>query len=200
MSTTDPGTAAGDTTASIDPNHHGDAPSHGMRILPVERAVEWIRAWAELDWPITWETAYATRDKLGWTPAPDDGRFFTTELSTNGQEDGSISQLDGDVSGLTIPLTSLVPKTQRDQTTAPTTWAAYNAYVEQVTQIYGQGTHETGRLGSEQTKWTLPNGAGLNVIASPGLIEAKVKSPSLTKINAQELYYVEKYGEDYVDD
>ncbi|WP_168709525.1 hypothetical protein [Actinomyces procaprae] len=42
-----------------------------MKILPVERAIEWIRAWAELDWPITWETAYATRDKLGRTPAPD---------------------------------------------------------------------------------------------------------------------------------
>ena len=63
MSTTDPGTAPANTT-SVNSNHHADAPSHNLRILPVDRAVEWIRAWAELDWPITWETACAVRDKL----------------------------------------------------------------------------------------------------------------------------------------
>ena len=44
MSTTDPGTAPGDTTAGIGPSHHGDGLPRAMRILPVERAMEWIRA------------------------------------------------------------------------------------------------------------------------------------------------------------
>ncbi|WP_275669549.1 hypothetical protein [Actinomyces procaprae] len=40
MSTTDPGTSPGNTTADVGPNHHGNVPSHGMRILPAERAIE----------------------------------------------------------------------------------------------------------------------------------------------------------------
>ena len=56
-----------------------------MKILPVERAIEWIRAWTDLDWPITWETAYATRDRLGWVPAPDDGRFSSLNYPSTGK-------------------------------------------------------------------------------------------------------------------
>ncbi|WP_136191951.1 hypothetical protein [Actinomyces procaprae] len=61
---TESDSSPGYTTASVDPYHHTDAPaSRSMHVLPVDRAVEWIRAWTKLDWPITWETAYATRDK-----------------------------------------------------------------------------------------------------------------------------------------
>ncbi|CED92138.1 Hypothetical protein AAM4_2306 [Actinomyces succiniciruminis] len=141
MSTTDPDAprpqGAWHDSPTISKSQHP-----GVRILPVERAVAWIRAWAELNWPITWETAYATRDKLGWTPAPDDGRFFTTELSTNGQEDGSISQFEGEASGVNIPLSSVIPEGQEHDRTTPTTWEAYNAYVVAVSRIYGQGKNE----------------------------------------------------------
>ncbi len=197
---TDPGTAPGNATASIVPGHHGDGLPQTVRILPVERAIEWIRAWAELDWPITWETAYATRDKLGWKPAPDDGRFFTTELSANGQVDGSISQFEGEASGANIPLSSVIPVGQENDRSTPTTWEAYNAYVEAVSRIYGQGKKRTGRHGTIQVDWTLPNGVTLNIGALPGLVEAIIESPALTEINEHELHYIEKYGEDYVDD
>ena len=42
-----------------------------------------VRAWTDHAWPMTLQEAFAIRDRLGWMPAPDDGRFFTTRLSTN---------------------------------------------------------------------------------------------------------------------
>ena len=51
---------------------------------------------------MTLQEAFAVRDRLGWTPAPDDGRFFTTKLSTDGQEDGSIDRVDVDAHGRAV--------------------------------------------------------------------------------------------------
>ena len=42
-----------------------------------------VRAWTDHAWLMTLQEAFAIRDRLGWMPAPDDGRFFTTRLSTN---------------------------------------------------------------------------------------------------------------------
>lgn len=53
------------------------------------------------------QEAFAIRDRLGWTPAPDDGTFFTTRLSTNGQEDGYIGTVnEGGVKDVRLPLHS----------------------------------------------------------------------------------------------
>ena len=53
---------------------------------------------------MTLQEAFAVRDRLGWTPAPDDGTFFTTRLSTNGQEDGYIGTVnEGGVKGVRLP-------------------------------------------------------------------------------------------------
>jgi len=63
-------------------------------VLPVQEAVAWLRAWTDHSWPMTLQEAFTIRDHLGWKPAPDDGRFFTTKLATDGQEDGSIDRVD----------------------------------------------------------------------------------------------------------
>ena len=62
----------------------------GFRAYPVDQALNIIRAIAEHRWPMTVEEAFSLRDQFGWTPAPDDGRFFVTPVS-NGEEDGTIS-------------------------------------------------------------------------------------------------------------
>ncbi|WP_136191948.1 DUF6301 family protein [Actinomyces procaprae] len=196
MSTTDPG----DTTANVGPNQHGDVPSHGMRILPVERAIEWIRAWAELDWPITWETAYATRDKLGWKPAPDDGRFFTTELSLDGQEDGNITRLDGQCSGVSIPLCSRNLQAEPNSPWTLSLWQAYDAIANALTALYGPGEQTGSRTNVLQTDWILSNQVTVSLLASDKLMRAMLDSPKVTAIDQWDAYYVEKYGEDYVDD
>ncbi|WP_136314102.1 DUF6301 family protein [Actinomyces procaprae] len=171
-----------------------------IKILPVERAIEWIRAWAELDWPITWETAYATRDKLGWTPAPDDGRFFTTELSTNGQEDGHMSRLHGQCSGVSIPLCSRNLQAEPNSPWSSSLWQAYDATADALTQLYGTGKQTGDRSDVLQTDWILNNQVTVSLLASSKIMRAMLDSPEVTAIDQQELYYIEKYGEDYVDD
>ena len=52
-------------------------------VLPIQEAVAWLQAWTDHSWPMTLQEAFTIRDHLGWKPAPDDGRFFTTRLSTN---------------------------------------------------------------------------------------------------------------------
>ncbi|CED92137.1 DUF6301 family protein [Actinomyces succiniciruminis] len=171
-----------------------------MKILPVERAIEWIRVWAELDWPITWETAYATRDKLGWTPAPDDGRFFTTELSTNGEEDGNLSTLDGQCSGVSIPLCSRNLSAEPNTPWTSSLWTAYDDTARALTKLYGPGKQEGERTDVLETVWVLDNQVTLSLVASDKSMSVTVDSPAITAINQQELFYIEKYGEDYVDD
>jgi len=197
---TESGSSPDDTTASIVPGHHGDGLPQTVRILPVERAIEWIRAWAELDWPITWETAYATRDKLGWTPAPDDGRFFTTELSLDGQEDGNITRLDGQCSGVSIPLRSRNLQAEPNSPWTLSLWQTYDAIADALTALYGPGEQTGNRTNVLQTDWILSNQVTVSLLASDKLMRAMLDSPEVTAIDQWDAYYVEKYGEDYVDD
>ncbi|CED92406.1 DUF6301 family protein [Actinomyces succiniciruminis] len=171
-----------------------------MKILPVERAIEWIRAWTELDWPITWETAFATRDKLGWTPAPDDGRFFTTELSTDSQEDGNLTRFEGQCSGASFQLSSLALSAAADERWATSLRSAYDSYIKELTYLYGVGEASSGRGGRQRTKWILANQVTLSMSVSDKSINVTIKSPAVTAINERERYYIEKYGENYVDD
>ncbi|WP_371855094.1 DUF6301 family protein [Actinomyces wuliandei] len=115
-----------------------------MRVLPVERAVAWVRAWTELEWPVSWDTAFAVRDRLGWVPKPHDGEMFWTELSV-GDEGGFFSSLQGRLSGVRILLTTRVVRGQEDEHTAPRTWAAYRAYVEALVGLCGPGRREVNR-------------------------------------------------------
>ncbi|AYD89003.1 hypothetical protein D5R93_01125 [Actinomyces lilanjuaniae] len=161
-----------------------------MRVLPVV----WVRAWTELEWPVSWETAFAVRDRLGWETKPHDGEMFWTELSV-GDEGGVISNFHGRVDDVTIPLTTRVVRGQEDEHTAPRAWAAYRAYVEALTGLYGPG-RQTADRGIAKTEWVLSNRVTLNVGALPGVLTAEVESPELTALGEYEEYYIEKYGED----
>ncbi|WP_147681519.1 DUF6301 family protein [Actinomyces ruminicola] len=170
-----------------------------MKILPVERAVEWIRAWAELDWPITWETAYATRDKLGWTPNPHDPELFATEL-TVGDRGGYITSYHETVGGAAIPLTSFNALGEHDDTWVANVWTAFELYAKTLTELYGNGKQTGDRTGVVQTDWVLPTGVTISLIGSSEGIDADIDSPAITSIDQRELAYIEEYGEDYVND
>ena len=170
-----------------------------MKILPTDRAVEWIRAWAELDWPITWETAYAVRDKLGWTPNPEDPELFTTELTVN-QKGGYMASLDDRCSGVSIPLTSFNVLGEHDNGWVDRVWKAYNLIQDRLTNLYGNGTQTADHTDIVQTDWILPSRVTISLIGSAEGIDADIDSPEVTEINQWDSYFVEKYGEDYVDD
>ncbi|PHP53329.1 DUF6301 family protein [Actinomyces ruminis] len=170
-----------------------------IKILPVERAIEWIRAWAELDWPITWETAYATRDKLGWTPNPQDPELFTTELTVN-EDGGYLTRLDGQCSGVSIPLCSRNLRAEPNSPWASSLWQAYDAIAGALTALYGTGKQTGNRTKVLQTDWILNNQVTVSLVASDKSMSVMLDSPEVTAIDQWELYYIEKYGEDYVDD
>ncbi|MDU0348117.1 DUF6301 family protein [Actinomyces sp. MRS3W] len=170
-----------------------------MRILPTERAVEWIHAWTELDWPITWETAYATRDKLGWKPEPEDPELFTTELTAN-QDGGYITRYQNAVGDISIPLTSFNTSETKDHTWINNVWRAYDLYAKRLTNLYGNGKQTGSRMDILQTDWITPKGVTVSLIGSAEGIEADLDSPEITAIDQLESYYIDKYGENYVDD
>ena len=163
-----------------------------FRVLPVREAVAWIRAWTDHTWPITLQEAFAVRDRLGWRPAPDDGRFFTTKLSTDGQEDGSIDRVDDHgVPGVDFPLSSRALPPQRAQA-APLTRAAYPQYIQALTTLWGPGQNKGERDGVKEHRWVLPNQVSVTITGQDGLINAHVKSPQQTQAYELELYYKEK--------
>ena len=62
------------------PTEENSSPS-GFRSYSVDQALNIIRSIAEHRWPMTVDEAFSLRDQFGWTPAPDDGRFFVTPVS-----------------------------------------------------------------------------------------------------------------------
>ena len=80
-----------------------------FRAYPPEEGVAIIRTIAEHRWSMTINEAFALRDQFGWKPAPDDGRYFVTSVSS-GNEDGSI--------GLDITDRSLVSEISFNLSTA----------------------------------------------------------------------------------
>ena len=161
-------------------------------VLPVQEAVAWLRAWTDHSWPMTLQEAFTIRDHLGWKPAPDDGRFFTTKLATDGQEDGVIGDVDeGGVDGVNFPLSSRALPPQWAQA-APLTRAAYPRYVQALTTLWGPGQDKGERDGVKEHRWVLPNQVSVTLVGTDMSISANVHSPHETQAYELEIYYKEK--------
>ena len=161
-------------------------------VLPVREAVAWIRAWTDHAWPMTLQEAFAVRDRLGWTPAPDNGRFFTTKLSTDNQEDGSIDRVgDHGVPGVSLPLTSR-GRLQDKAVCAPIAHAAHIDYVNALTALWGPGQDKGERDGVWEHRWVLPNQVSVTLTGADTTIGADIDSPHETQAYELELYYKEK--------
>ena len=176
-----------------------------METLPVEAAVEWVTAWTGLAWPVSWETAFAIRDRLGWVPDPQDGTLFTTVLTPPGKDDGGYMTADegGIFSGVTFPLATRVIKGQKEPDTAPVTWADYTSYVEALTDLFGMPRAVERRRGTEdefrEVTWYLPNSSSFTLTARSGLITVYVFSPEQTWADLEDQRLTEKYGEGWED-
>ena len=163
-----------------------------FRVLPVREAVAWVRAWTDHAWPMTLQEAFAIRDQLGWKPAPDDGTFFITKLSTDNQEDGFIDDVnEGGVKGAKFPLSSRALPPQWAQA-APLTRTAYPQYVQALTTLWGPGQDKGERDGVKEHRWVLPNQVSVTLTGQDGLIKAHVDSPHETQAYELEIYYKEK--------
>ena len=161
------------------------------RVVPVETGVRAIRAWAEYPWPMSPAQALALRDRLGWTSSPTKEWMFTTDHGI-GEKDASFNTIEagGDirtVSSFHLSLTSRIPKPVRAEA-VPTAGRAFDAYVEALTAVYGQGKRSRNR-GVLSVTWTLPSDTLVNIGTVGWVIDVDVNSPALNEIARGEAQY-----------
>ena len=161
------------------------------RVVPVEAGVRAIRAWVEHPWPMSPAQALALRDRLGWTSSPTNERMFTTDHDLE-EKDASFNTIEADrdtrtVSSFHLSLTSRVPKDVMDEA-VPITERAFDAYVEALTAIYGQGKRGKRKQHTTVT-WTLPSDASVRIGTVGWVIGVDVNSPALNEAARGEAQY-----------
>ena len=161
------------------------------RVVPVGAGVRAVRAWAEYPWPMSPVQALALRDRLGWTSSLTNERMFTTDHDLE-EKDASFTTVEagGDtrtVVSFRMSLTSRVPKEVMDEA-VPIAERAFDAYVEALTAIYGQGARSRSR-GVLSVKWTLPSDTLVEIGTVGWVIDVDVTSPAGNEIARGEAQY-----------
>ena len=148
-----------------------------FRVVPVEAGVRAIRAWAEYPWPMSPAQALALRDRLGWTSSPTKEWMFTTDHDLE-EKDASFTTIKRGqtVASFDLSLTSRIPKEVMDEA-VPITGRAFDAYVEALTAVYGQGKRGKRKQHASVT-WTLPSDASVRIGTVGWVIDADVTSPA----------------------
>ena len=181
----------------MNPSKSNDAGSEtsGFRSYPVDQAMSIILSIAEHRWPMTVDEAFSLRDQFGWTPAPDDGRFFVTSVS-NGEEDGTIS-IDREnsiyISGFDFNVTSQLPK-DADPEIQSEMRSVYSRYVEALTVRYGVGEARSSS-DVDGVLWYLPSRACVDIGITCRSISVALESPAMTALTESEEKYFAGGGE-----
>ena len=158
------------------------------RVVPVEAGVRAIRAWAEYPWPMSPAQALALRDRLGWTSSPTKEWMFTTDHDLE-EKDASftIIKREQTVASFNLILTSRIPKEVMDEA-VPITGRAFDAYVEALTAVYGQGKRGKRKQHASMT-WALPSDASVRIGTVGWLISISITSPVGNEIARGEAQY-----------
>ena len=168
------------------------------RVVPVEAGARAIRAWAEYPWPMSPAQALALRDRLGWTSSPTDEEMLTTDhdleekdawFITAGANKGTRT-----VSSFHLSLTSRIPKDVMDEA-VPITERAFDAYVEALTAVYGQGKRGKRKQHASMT-WTLPSDASVRIGTVGWVIDVDVDSPALNEAARGEAQYFDEIADE----
>ena len=187
-----------DTAGTVFPAETVLSDGSVFRVVPVEAGVRAIRAWAEHPWPMSPAQALALRDRLGWTSSPTNERMFTTDHDLE-EKDASFTTVEagGDtrtVSSFHLSLTSRVPKDVMDEA-IPITRRAFDAYVEALTAVYGQGKRGKRKQHASVT-WTLPSDASVRIGTVGWVIGADVDSPAGNEAARGEAQYFDEIADE----
>ena len=180
-----------DTADAVFPTETVLSDGSVYRVVPVEAGVRAIRAWVEHPWPMSPAQALALRDRLGWTSSPTDEEMLTTDHDLE-EKDAWFLTAEADrgtrtVSSFNISLTSRVPKDVMDEA-VPITERAFDAYVEALTTVYGQGKRSKRKQHTTVT-WALPSDASVDISTVSWLISIDVDSPALNEAARGEAQY-----------
>ena len=179
------------TTGAVFPAETVLSDGSVFRVVPVETGVRAIRAWVEHPWPMSPAQALALRDRLGWTSSPTDEEMLTTDHDLE-EKDAWFITIEADrgtrtVSSFRMSLTSRIPKNVMDEA-VPITERAFDAYVEALTAVYGQGTRGKRKQHASMT-WALPSDASVRIGTVGWVIDVGVNSPELNEIARGEAQY-----------
>ena len=165
------------------------------RVVPVETGVRAVRAWAEYPWPMSPAQALALRDRLGWTSSPTDEEMFTTDHDLE-EKDASftIIKREQTVASFNMSLTSRIPKNVMDEA-VPITERAFDAYVEALTAVYGQGARSRSR-GVLSVTWTLPSDTLVEIGTVGWVIDVDVDSPASNEAARGEAQYFDEIADE----
>ena len=165
------------------------------RVVPVGTGVRAIRAWAEYPWPMSPAQALALRDRLGWTSSPTNERMFTTDHDLE-EKDASFATIERGqtVASLHLSLTSRIPKPVRAEA-VPIAERAFDAYVEALTAVYGQGKRSKRKQHASMT-WALPSDASVRIGTVGWVIGVDVNSPALNEAARGEAQYFDEIADE----
>ena len=168
------------------------------RVVPVGAGVRAIRAWAEYPWPMSPAQALALRDRLGWTSSPTKEWMFTTDHDLE-EKDASFTDVEAGEDTRTVvsfrmSLTSRIPKEVMDEA-VPITGRAFDAYVEALTAVYGQGTRGKRKQHASVT-WTLPSDTSVRIGTVGWVIGADVDSPAGNEAARGEAQYFDEIADE----
>ena len=168
------------------------------RVVPVGTGVRAIRAWVEHPWPMSPAQALALRDRLGWTSSPTDEEMLTTDRGI-GEKNAWFLTAEADrgtrtVSSFRMALTSRIPKDMTNEA-VPITERAFDAYVEALTAIYGQGKRSKRKQHTTVT-WALPSDASVDISTVSWLISIDVDSPELNEAARGEAQYFDEIADE----
>ena len=165
------------------------------RVVPVETGVRAIRAWAEYPWPMSPAQALALRDRLGWTSSPTKEWMFTTDHGI-GEKDASFATIKRGqtVASLHLSLTSRIPKPVRAEA-VPTAGKAFEAYVEALTAVYGQGDRSHSR-GVLSVTWALPSDTLVNIGTIGRVVSVDIDSPASNEAARGEAQYFDEIADE----
>ncbi|EGQ75979.1 hypothetical protein HMPREF9062_0113 [Actinomyces sp. oral taxon 448 str. F0400] len=139
--------------------------------------------------------ALALRDRLGWTSSPTDEEMFTTDHDLE-EKDASftIIKREQTVASFNMSLTSRIPKNVMDEA-VPITERAFDAYVEALTAIYGQGARSRSR-GVLSVTWTLPSDTSVEIGTVGWVIDVDVDSPASNEAARGEAQYFDEIADE----
>ena len=187
-----------DTAGAVFPAETVLSDGSVYRVVPVGAGVRAIRAWAEYPWPMSPAQALALRDRLGWTSSPTNERMFTTDHDLE-EKDASFNTIEagGDtrtVSSFHLSLTSRIPKPVRAEA-VPTAGRAFDAYVEALTAVYGQGDRSRSR-GVLSVTWTLPSDTLVDIGTVGRVVSVDVDSPAGNEAARGEAQYFDEIADE----
>ena len=184
-----------DTAGAVFPAETVLSDGSVFRVVPVEAGVRAIRAWAEYPWPMSPAQALALRDRLGWTSSPTDEEMLTTDHDLE-EKDASftIIKREQTVASFNLSLTSRIPKEVMDEA-VPITGRAFDAYVEALTAVYGQGKRGKRKQHTTVT-WALPSDASVRIGTVGWLISINVNSPELNEAARGEAQYFDEIADE----